>query len=309
MVQLRLPHEAPVGIVDPFVQLFLGKDHLTIPGPREAYRDDYSLQRWPSPDVVGYLFKKSFAETPEARAAFEEKNRIGSDIDLWIAQLDHYNIAMAGVGLSCDDPDELFDRIGERADRIFATVRVDPHAGMRGLRRITDLATRYPFIRSVQMSPFSIYPFIHLNSKEMYPVYAKCVELGLAAFVNVGFPGPRIPAWVQDPIHLDEVCWFFPELRVVMRHGGEPWEDVCVKMLLRWENLYYAPTAMAPRHYPQAIKDYLRTRGGDKIMFAGYWPALSYDRVFEELSDYDLKPDIWPRFLAGNARRAFDLDR
>ena len=92
----------------------------------------------------------------------------------------------------------------------------------------------------------------------------KCIELNMAVFINVGFPGPRVLAFSQDPMHLDEVCWFFPELRVVMRHGGEPWEDVCVKLMLRWPNLYFATTAFAPKYYPKAIIDYANCAGPTK---------------------------------------------
>jgi predicted TIM-barrel fold metal-dependent hydrolase len=178
---------------------------------------------------------------------------------------------------------------------------------MAAIRRLSSLAERYPIVRSVSLTPHTIYPFIAPNSREYYPVYAKCVELDLAAFVNVGFPGPRVPAWIQDPIHLDDVCWFFPDLRVVMRHGGEPWVDTCIKMLLRWPNLYYATTAFAPRYYPRNIIDFVNGRGRDKVLYAGYWPTLSYERIFRELAALPIKDDIWPGFLRDNAERAFKL--
>lgn len=303
---MKLPEEAPVGIVDPLVQLTLGIDRQAV--PRAVLRDEFSLEQWPSRSIVGYLFTQAYAESDEARSERTQNDHIAADLDLWVEMLDRNNIAMAGCILSVDDPDEVFDRIAARSDRVFVTVSLDPHAGMRHVRRLADLAGRYSFIRGVSLSPFGIYPFIAPNSKEYYPVYAKCVELSLAVFINVGVPGPRVPAWVQDPIHLDEICWFFPDLTVVMRHGGEPWADVCVKMLLRWPNLYYAVTAMAPRFYPDVIKSFMQKRGSEKVMFAGYWPSLSYDRVFSELQKFDLQPEVWRNFLSGNARRAFNLD-
>ena len=38
-------------------------------------------------------------------------------------------------------------------------------------------------------------------------------------------PGPRVPMACQKVELIDEVCWFFPELKFVMRHGAEPWTD------------------------------------------------------------------------------------
>ena len=62
-----------------------------------------------------------------------------------------------------------------------------------------------------------------------------------------------------DVDHIDEVCWFFPELKFVIRHGCEPWADLAVKLLLKWPNLYYSTSAFAPKYYPKAIIDYANT--------------------------------------------------
>ena len=108
---------------------------------------------------------------------------------------------------------------------------------------------------------------------------------------------------------IDEVCWFFPELKFVMRHGAEPWADLAVKLLLKWPNLYYSTSAFAPRYYPPAIVDFANSRGADKIMYAGYFPmGLSLDRIFAELPEVPFKAEVWPKFLRENARRVFDLD-
>jgi predicted TIM-barrel fold metal-dependent hydrolase len=72
-------------------------------------------------------------------------------------------------------------------------------------------------------------PQVPLNDKKMYPLYAKCVELGVPMIVYAGVPGPRIPMAAQDVALLDEICWYFPELKIVVRHGGEPWTELMVK--------------------------------------------------------------------------------
>jgi len=302
---MKFMHAPPSGIVDASVQVSLGSDWPSV--PREVLRDEFSLDQWPGKGIVGYLFQSAFAESEEARLRRAQNDRIGSDLDSWLEHLDQHGVAIAGCDVRAEDPNELYDRIEARADRVYACVRVNPHDGMKGLRRLTELAERYSCVRAIAICPFAIHPFLHVNSKEYYPIFAKCIELGLTAFVHVGFPGPRVPAWVQDPIHIDEVCWFFPELKIVMRHGGEPWADVCVKMLLRWPNLYYATSAMAPRFYPPTVIDYLKTRGSDRILFSGYWPTIPYEQVFAQLEQLDLPPDTWRKFLSDNARGVFGL--
>ena len=51
----------------------------------------------------------------------------------------------------------------------------------------------------------------------------------------------------------------------------------------------------------------LRTRGSDKVIWAGYWPMLSYERLFREVGAFDLAPDVATKFLGANARDAFGL--
>jgi hypothetical protein len=107
---------------------------------------------------------------------------------------------------------------------------------------------------------------------------------------------------------LDEVCWFFPELRIVTRHGCEPWTELAVKLMLKYPNLHYMTSAFAPRFYPRAIIDFANTRGADKILYAGYFPmGLSLERIFAEMPGVPLRDEVWPKFLRDNARRVFRL--
>ena len=107
---------------------------------------------------------------------------------------------------------------------------------------------------------------------------------------------------------IDEVMWFFPELKFVMRHGAEPWTDLAVKLMLKWPNLYYSTSAFAPRYYPKAIVDYANTRGSDRVLYAGYFPmGLSLERIFEDMPSVPFRDEVWPKFLRQNAIRILGL--
>ena len=84
--------------------------------------------------------------------------------------------------------------------------------------------------------------------------------------------------------------------------------ELMVKLMLKWPGLHYSTSAFAPKHYPKTIIDYANSRGADKVMYAGYFPAgLSYDRIFSELPDVPFKDDVWPKFLRDNAKRILKL--
>jgi len=92
-----------------------------------------------------------------------------------------------------------------------------------------------------------------------------------------------------------------------MRHGGDPWTDLCVKLLLKWPNLYYSTSAWAPKHYPRNVLEFANKRGRDKVLFAGYFPGLSYERIFTEMDDLPLDDSAWPGFLRNNAIEVYGL--
>jgi predicted TIM-barrel fold metal-dependent hydrolase len=192
-------------------------------------------------------------------------------------------------------------------DRFVPSTNVDPNTGMEAVRSL-DEAVRVHGAKAAHCWGTGLIPQVPINDKKMYPVYSKCIELDIPIFVYAGVPGPRIRYSPQYVGLLDEVCWFFPELRIVTRHGGQPWTELMVKLLLKWPNLYYSTSAFAPKHYDEHIIDFVNTRGADKIIYAGYYPmGLDIDRIFAEMPNVPFREHVWPKFLYENAARVLKL--
>ena len=138
-----------------------------------------------------------------------------------------------------------------------------------------------------------------------YPLYAKCAELNLPLCVNTGIPGPPIPGEVQHPMHLDRVCVRFPELKLCMIHGADPWWDVAIRLLLKYTNLRLMTSAWSPKRLPETLLHYMRTRGPDKVMYASDWPVLRMRRVIPEARALGLPPEVLDNYLYNNARQFF----
>lgn len=138
-----------------------------------------------------------------------------------------------------------------------------------------------------------------------YPLYAKCAELELPLCVNTGIPGPPIPGEVQNPIHLDRVCVRFPELKLCMIHGADPWWDIAIRMLIKYRNLRLMTSAWSPKRLPDSLIHYMRTRGSTKVIFASDWPVLRQHRVVPEANALDLPPDVLDNYLYNNANDFF----
>lgn len=223
-----------------------------------------------------------------------------------IAEMDKYGIERAMIGIDAETEAPL-RALKEYPNRFVASYECNPNEGMDEVRKIVALHERFG-LKAVTAFPSGLCPQVPINDKRFYPIYAKCVELDLPICVCTGVAGPRVPTAAQHVELIDEVCWFFPELKFVMRHGAEPWTALAVKLMLKWPNLYYMTSAFAPKYYPKDIIDFANTRGADKIMYAGYFPmGLTLERIFKELPQVPLRDYVWPKFLRENALQVFKL--
>jgi len=136
-------------------------------------------------------------------------------------------------------------------------------------------------------------------------LYTKACELDLPVCLNTGIPGPPLPAEAQDPIHLDRVCIRFPELKLCMAHGADPWWDVAIRLMIKYRNLRLMTSAWSPKRLPESLLHFMRTRGKDRIMFASDSPVLSMTRCLTEAEQLDLDPEVLDAYLYANAQEFF----
>jgi predicted TIM-barrel fold metal-dependent hydrolase len=284
-----------IGIVDTMI----GFPHADL---REVHRfvtrqtkDDESKEVFASP--VQYMFK----DLP-----WQELQDTGDPIAVTLGEMDRWGVERGMIGVG--DPGAIGAKaLSQHPDRFIASSYVDPNHGMKGIARLVSEYETFG-VRAACVFPAGTFPQVPINDKKMYPVYAKCVELGIPVFCCAGVPGPRLKAACQHVELIDEVMFDFPDLVFVTRHGCEPWTELAVKLMLKWPGLHYSTSAFAPKYYPQAVVDYANTRGAEKIIYAGYFPmGLSLERIMGELPAVGFKDEVWPKFLRTNALRVLGL--
>jgi len=284
-----------IGVVDLMLQIPDGNKRDWYKFLAGNLRDAESRDEFEFP--VEYMFKDVPDDLPDD----------ADPVDVVLQEMDRHSIERAMIGVAWERSSAVRG-LENHPDRFVGSWNIDPNRGMDGVR---DLVKAYEMlgIKAATAFPAGYSPQVAIDDKKFFPLYAKCIELDIPVFMTTGVPGPRVPMACQRTELLDEVCWFFPELKIVMRHGAEPWDDLAVKLMLKWPNLYYSTSAFSPRYYPRSIIDYANTRGADKIMYAGYFPmGLSLERIFSELPHVPLKDDVWPKFLRENALRVLQLD-
>lgn len=146
---------------------------------------------------------------------------------------------------------------GDRTSNATCPACNDRHV-FRGVEQRLEL------VRAFTCLPAGTFPQVSISDK--YPIYAKCVELGVPIFCCAGVPGPRLRMAPQQVELIDGVMHDFPDLVFVTRHGCEPWTDLAVKLMVKWPGLHYSTSAFAPKYYPRPIIDYANSRGADKVI-------------------------------------------
>ncbi len=236
---------------------------------------------------------------------FKRGEEVFKDISVGelVELMDRIGVEKAILTTAAEEPSEQVLAFPEaRPDRFVLSASVDPRNGMAALRALETLARTQP-LALARVTPFMIN--LPPDDRAYYPLYAKCIELDIPVSVNTGIPGPPAPGRCQDPMYLDEVCLFFPELKLVMAHGADPWWAVAIRLMLKYHNLYLMTSAYAPRYFPPELIHFMNTRGQDKIIYASDHPVLSMERCLTEAAALDLREGVLDKFLYTNAEQLF----
>jgi predicted TIM-barrel fold metal-dependent hydrolase len=267
---------------------------------REAIDGFVTPLPWPpgqEPSYVQPLLSKVFGLASDAVFVDRAPEEL-------IAEMDDAGIAIAILNALPGRVAEIAAWVDTYPERFRLSVEFDPRDGMAAVREIRRLHAHHG-LTLVRMVPFAI--GLAPNAAAYYPLFATCVDLGIAASVTCGMPAVPMPADVQRPIHLDDVCRYFPELTLIMAHGADPWWTEAIRLMMRFPHLYMMTSDWSPRRLPRELIDYLNHRGRHKIMFATGYPALAFSRCRAEAAALDLAPGVLPDFVTGNATRIFDL--
>jgi len=235
----------------------------------------------------------------------EEVLTRGTPLDEMVQMMEHAGIGRGILTINAADPAPYAEMAAAYPGRFLLSAVIDPMQGIAAIRSIDTLVTQHN-VRLIRMVPFLFNR--PPNDKVCYPIYAKCIELGVAVSVNTGIPGPPMPAEPQRPLYLDEVCLFYPDLVLIMAHGADPWWGEATRLLLKYPNLYMMTSAYLPKYLPAELIQFMNTRGQDKIMFATDFPFLPFDRAIETATALPFRPGVLQKYLRDNARRVFHWD-
>jgi len=132
-------------------------------------------------------------------------------------------------------------------------------------------------------------------------IYSRAQERGLPVMIHTGtsiFPGARCK--FGRPMELDDVAIDFPDLTIIMAHGGRPlWMDEAFFILRRHQNVYLELSGIPPKK----ILDYFPRLEeiGDRVLWGTDWPSPGVRDLRENLDQF-LSLDISDALKHGATR-------
>lgn len=144
------------------------------------------------------------------------------------------------------------------------------------------------------------------NDKKMYPLYVKCVELGIPCCIQVGQSAEPLPSEPGHPMYGDEVVLDLPELTLVLTHTGWPWIEEWMSMLWKHPNVYGNIGAYMPSSLDLSLVRFMDgVRGQDKVMWASN--SFGLTRCKKEFLELPIKDETKRKVLRENALKVFNL--
>jgi len=201
---------------------------------------------------------------------------------------------------------------GRHPDRFLPFAGIDILRGADGVRELEHWIRERGF-RGLSLRPFMI--GLPAADRRYYPFYEKCVELGIPVSVHASANWTTgRPSDLGHPRHFDAVACDFPDLGLILSHGGYPW--VLEACLLAWKhpNLYLEVAAHRPRYFASADWEPLlrfgQTKIQDKVLYGtgafllGRAPA----DLVTEFRALPVRAEVMEKWLWRNAARLLGLD-
>jgi uncharacterized protein len=149
------------------------------------------------------------------------------------------------------------------------------------------------------------------NERMLYPAYAFCEAEGFPIVFHCGtsvFPG--VTNRYADPALIEDVARDFPDLTIVLAHGGRGWwYDAAAFMALMRPNVWIEISGLPPRKLPDYYAKYDLGRLARKMIFGTDWPGSpGMEKNARALFDLGLERETIEGILHQNARQVYRLE-
>jgi predicted TIM-barrel fold metal-dependent hydrolase len=265
---------------------------------------------------------------PAARALMERDRRGLRDLEPYLrepsrflAYLDQAQVDRAVlvnyvspevVGYTERSNDFVLDYVRGHEDRLVAVGSVHPRLHPDPRRGVRELKERG--IRGIKLHP--PHQWFHPNAYRpeeggdgrLAGLYDACQEHGLPVILHTGtsiFPGARDK--YAEPLQVEDVALDYPDLTIVLAHGGRPlWMGQAQYLCRRFPNVYLEVSSVPPTKLLDYFPDLARL--SPRVLFGSDWPGPGVKDLGENLRQFralPLDPEVLHQILEVNPMRVF----
>ena len=215
------------------------------------------------------------------------------------------------MGLGLDVNGFVSKYASEDPKRLLAFGGIHPWLTKDPEGDVERLASQHE-LRGIKIHPphqlFAPNAYVDGKMPNLWRIYRAAERVHLPIMFHTGtsvFPGAR--SKFGDPMALDDVATDFPDLTILMAHGGRPlWCDTAFYLLRAHENVYLDISSIPPARllewFPQIEKI------ADKVLFGSDWPGPGIPGIKEEIDGVKALPlpdSLQEKILITNARKIF----
>ena len=166
-------------------------------------------------------------------------------------------------------------------------------------------------VRALKLHPphMAVEPNAYLHGLDaLRALYEEAQRLKMPVMIHTGtsiFPGAR--SRTGEPMPVDDVAVDFPDLTIILAHGGRPlWMEQAVFLVRRFPQVYMDVSSIPPKrllHYFPRLAEM-----ADKVLYGSDWPAPGVRGMGEGLREFrelGLPEDVQRKLLQDNAERLF----
>lgn len=274
--------------------------------PLEEFRQYFDIPRitWHGRRTGAREVSRAFREGSMA-LYFEEMEEAG--VDLAIVQ--GRNSPEVFMGKKFNAAFIRNERIAELQDqyprRFIGLGGIDPSNTAHDAVKETERCVRELGLKGIFVEPGRALQS-HPDDPRMYPIYEKCVELDVPINLMSGpYAGPDIET--SNPLYVDRVATRYPDLRILLGHGGYPYVQEVLGVAFKHTNVYVSPDmylfAPGGRAYVEAANGALC----DQIVYGSAYPLRPLVQTVSDNRNIGFEPAVLEQYFSGNAKRLFRL--
>lgn len=260
-------------------------------------------QDWLGPfegrEAVTALYDESGHAIPELLDRYFEDQ--SADVVLVLAE---YSPLVTGT----QAVEDVIPLMEHNPSRFRLVANLNPHVHhpiKRELRRQLDLGAT-----AVKIHP--VHGAFAANHRSLYPAYSLCEEQGVAVVIHFGtsvFAGGA-NAFI-DPAHISDLIRDFPELTVVLAHGGRGWHYEAAAVLAQsFPNVWIEISGLPPRRLPDYFSRFDLDRLARKFIFGTDWPGVPGIRAnAQAVTSLSLSRELLEGIFYRNAVEVYGLGR